>query len=233
MDRFGRSGSTSSARRLGCSVAALATLTLLAACDSGSPTPSSPGATPSILATPAPTVTAAPSPTPTPVVTPTPAALGWPRDGWTLQTGVNVGLSSIAVYFPDSWTFDTNESGLWWDGTYHVFCDPYVDHTLNNPGAPDAETLATTQWGLFGYGTVANQHPITTYYGYPGWGGDVTLMNGAVEPRAYVITGDVWVQCGAITRNTTATGSELWDIVDSIQIVDESIMQQHAWNAGF
>jgi hypothetical protein len=87
------------------------------------------------------------------------------------------------------------------------------------------------QWNLIGYGAVANQHGFTTFFGYDGWGGDVTLPTGAVEPRAYVVVGDVWINCGAITRNTSATGSELGDIVDSIMIADESLMQQHAWNA--
>lgn len=232
MDRTFHGGSTSTARRIFSAVAALAALTLLAACDSGSPGPTSPTEIPSPSVTPS--ATSVPSATPTPIETPTPEELGWPRDGWTMRSMQPEGMGGIAVYFPDSWTFDTNESGLWWDGTYHVFCDPYIDHTLNNPGAPDAETLATTQWGLLGYGTVANQHEISTFYGYPGWGGDVTLMNGAVEPRAFVIIGDVWVHCGAITRGTTATGSELWDIVDSIQVVPpQSDIAGHAWTAGF
>jgi hypothetical protein len=230
MDQSDRSGSALWTRRFGNAVAALATLTLLTACEPGSPGPSSPSTTPPVTATPTPTVTAVPSPTPEPIETPTPAALGWPRDGWTLQTGLSVGLGSIALYFPNSWSFDTNESGLWWDGTYHVFCDPYVDHTLNNPGAPNAETLATTQWNLIGYPPVANQQGFTTFYGYEGWRGDVTGMKGT-EHRAYVIVGDVWIQCGAITRETAASGDELWDIVDSIQIVDESSMQMKAWNS--
>jgi hypothetical protein len=184
---------------------------------SASPSASSPGS-PSVAPAP-------PKPAPS-----APAPLGWPRAGWTLQTGLSVGLASIALYFPDSWTFDTNESGLWWDGTYHVFCDARVDHTLNNPGAPNAQTIATTQWNLMGYPPAASQHGFTTFYGYDGWGGNVTLMNGAVEPRAYVVVGDVWINCGAITRNTSATGLELWDVVDSIQIVDQSAMPAQPWN---
>jgi hypothetical protein len=150
-----------------------------------------------------------------------------------LRTGVEVGLASIAIYTPDAWTFDNNESGLWWDGTYHVFCDAYVDHTLNNPGAPDVQTIATTQWSLMG-ATVTNHHAISTYYGFDGWVGDyaLPLLPGTVEPRAYVTVGDVWINCGAITRGTAATGSELWDIVDSIQIVDESLMPSKSWSAG-
>ena len=213
--------------RVGLAATALAAVTLLAACNSPSPGQSSPSATPS-----APSAAPSAAPTPTPAQSPTPASLGWPRAGWTLRTGLAQGLNGVAVYFPDSWTFDTNESGLWWDGTYHVFCDAYVDHTLNNAGAPDAQTLATTQWNLIGYGPVANQHGFTTFYGYDGWGGDVTLQSGAVEPRAFVIVGDVWIQCGAITRNTSATGSELWDIVDSIQTPPPEVpLTQHAWNA--
>ena len=175
-----------------------------------------------------PSSAASPSASPT-ATAKTPAPLGWPRAGWTQQLD---GSHAIAYYLPDSWTFDTTESGLWWNGTYHVFCDGRVDHTLNNAGAPNAQTIATTQWNLMGYGAVANQHAFTTLYGYDGWRGDVKLMNGAVEPRAYVVVGDVWINCGAITRNTSATGSELADIVDSVMIVDESIMQQHPWNAG-
>lgn len=205
-------------------------LALVTACS-----PSDPKVTVTVGADPSassatPSATTSPSATHQATAT-TPAPLGWPRDGWTLQTGLSVGLPAIAVYFPDSWTFDTNESGLWWDGTYHVFCDPRVDHTLNNPGAPNAQTIATTQWSLIGYPPAANQHGFTTFYGYDAWGGDVTLMNGAVEPRAYVVVGDVWVSCGAITRNTTASGDELWDVVDSIQIVDESAMPAQPWNA--
>jgi hypothetical protein len=218
------------------SILALTALTLLAGCDSGSPSATTPGgASPTPAASASPIVTPAPSPTPSPIVTPTPAALGWPRAGWTIHTGVDVGLASIAVYFPDSWYFDNNESGLWTpDGTYHVFCDPYVDHSLNDPGAPDAETIATTQWGLTG-ANVTNQHAIATFYGYEGWAGDfeLPLKPGTVEHRAYVVVGDVWISCGAITRNTTASGDELWDVVDSIQIVDESSMPQHDWDAGF
>jgi len=218
--------------RVGLAVTAMATIVLLAACDSGSGSPS-PTPTPSVpSASPAASPSASPTPTatPTPTVSPTPASLGWPRDGWTLRTGVEVGLKSIALYFPNSWTFDTNESGLWWNGTYHVFCDPYVDHTLNNPGAPNVQTLAETQWGLTS-GTPNNEFGFTTYFGYSGWGADVTLGDGhTVEPRAYVIVGDVWINCGAITRGTGASGSELWDIVDSILIVDESTMQLRAWN---
>ena len=173
-----------------------------------------------------PAVPAPPKPAPS-----APAPVGWPRAGWTLQTGVSVGLPAIAVYFPNSWTFDTNESGLWWDGTYHIFCDPHVDHTLNNPGAPNAQTIATTQWNLIGYPPVANQHGFTTFYGYDAWGGDVTGQKGT-EHRAYVVVGDVWITCGAITRDTAASGDELWDVVDSIQIVDESSMPAQPWNAG-
>ncbi len=208
----------------------LVALGLLTACS-----PSDPKVT--VTVGPAPSSSASPSPSPSaspPVVPappkPAPSApvpLGWPRAGWTQQLD---GSHAIAYYLPNSWTFDTNESGLWWDGTYHVFCDARVDHTLNNPGAPTAEKIATTQWGLMGYGAVANQHGFTTFYGYDSWGGNVTLMNGAVEPRAYVVVGDVWINCGAITRNTSATGSELWDIVDSIMIADESIMEKHPWN---
>jgi len=183
-------------------------------------------ASPSASASPSSAPTAAPAP-PQPAPS-APAPVGWPRAGWTQQLD---GSHAIAYYLPNSWTFDTNESGLWWNGTYHVFCDAHVDHTLNNPGAPNAQTLATAQWNLIGYGTVANQHGFTTFFGYDGWGGDVKLQNGAVEPRAYVVVGDVWIGCGAITRNTSATGAELADIVDSIMIADESIMQQHPWNA--
>ncbi len=146
-----------------------------------------------------------------------------------MQTGLSVNLASIALYFPDSWYYDNNESALWTDGTYHVFCDPHVDHTLNNPGAPNAQTIATTQWSLIGYGDVANQHGFTTFYGFDAWAGDVTGQKGT-EHRAYVVVGDVWITCGAITRDTTASGDELWDIVDSIQIVDESSMPAHPWN---
>jgi hypothetical protein len=52
-----------------------------------------------------------------------------------------------------------------------------------------------------------------------------------VEPRAYLIIGDVRIRCAAMTRGTTANGSELWDIVDSLQIVDPSGMGQQAWNS--
>jgi len=202
---------------------------LVAACSTPDPKVTvTVGGGPSSTASASPSSAASPSASPT-ATAKTPAPLGWPRAGWTQQLD---GSHAIAYYLPDSWTFDTNESGLWWNGTYHVFCDGRVDHTLNNAGAPNAQTIATTQWNLMGYGAVANQHAFTTFYGYDGWRGDVKLMNGAVEPRAYVVVGDVWINCGAITRNTSATGSELADIVDSVMIVDESIMQQHPWNAG-
>jgi hypothetical protein len=38
--------------------------------------------------------------------------------------------------------------GFWTDGVYRTSCDACVDHTLLQPGAPDAQTLATTQWDL-------------------------------------------------------------------------------------
>lgn len=209
----------------GRAIAGVAALTLLTGCDSGDPEPTSAG-----TSTPVVTVTVAPTPTEAPTTPPPPPPLGWPRDGWSIQLE---DLGVIAVYYPNTWSFDDGpEAGYWTDGTYRVFCDAYVDHSLNDPGAPNAETIATTQWSLMG-ATVSNQHAITTFYGYEGWGGDyeLPLMPGTVEPRAYVVVGDVWVVCGAITRNTAATGAELWDIIDSLQIVDQSAMQQKAWNS--
>lgn len=202
----------------------LATASVLAACS-----PSSPDASASPSASPTPPVSASPSITPSPSAT-EPAALGWPREGWTQQPEH---YGTLTAYFPDSWVFD-NEWGYWTDGVYRTFCDAYVDPTLLDPGAPDAETLATTQWDLtFGPGAAANQHGFTTYFGADGWGGDVTLGDGVtVEPRAFLIIGDVWVHCGAITRDTAATGEELWDIVDSLEVVDKSGIADGAWNAG-
>jgi hypothetical protein len=147
-----------------------------------------------------------------------------------MRTGLAEGLNGVAVYFPDSWTLDTNESGLWWNGTYHIFCDAYLDHTLLQAGGPNVQTLATTQWNLIGYPPVANQQGFTTFYGYDGWRGDVTGQKGT-EHRAYVLVGDVWINCGAITRDTTASGDELWDIVDSIQIPPPEVpLTPHPWN---
>jgi hypothetical protein len=155
--------------------------------------------------------------------------VGWPRAGWTLQPE---DLDRIAVYIPNSWTFDS-EWGFWGDGVYTTFCDAFVDHNLLQPNAPNAQTLAETRWDLtFGPGAAANEHGFTTFYGGDAWGADVTLGDGTtVEPRIFLIIGDVWVHCGAITRGTGASGAEIWDIADSVQIVDQSAMELKAWNS--
>jgi hypothetical protein len=50
-----------------------------------------------------------------------------------------------------------------------------------------------------------------------------------VEPRAFIVKGDVWIECGAITRGTTSTAPELHDIIDSIQIVDPGAMRAKSY----
>ncbi len=99
------------------------------------------------------------------------------------------------------------------------------------PHIQASSAWALAQWNLTGYTTVSVQHEFTTFFGYDGWGDDVKLQGGAVEPRAYVIVGDVWINCGAIIRNTSATCSELRDVVDSLMIADESAMHAQPWNA--
>ncbi len=208
---------------------ALAAITvgLAVACTS----PPAPQATVTVNVTPSTTATTT---APTPAATPQPTAtvkapLGWPRAGWTKQSE---DLGTITAYFPNSWTFDSN-LGYWGDGTIRTFCDAFVDPALQQAGAPDAKTLAEKRWNLtFGPGAVTNEHGFTTFFGGEAWGADVTLGDGTtVEPRIYVIFGDVWIHCGAITRGTSATGAEIWDIVDSIQIVDQSAMTTKSWMA--
>lgn len=174
-----------------------------------------------------------PSPTPSSVVsttttsTTTEVAPAWPREGWTQQTEY---FGTLTVYFPDTWSFDS-DFGYWGDGVIKTFCEAWIDPTLTQPGAPDAHTIATTQWDFtFGPGAAANEHPITTFFGATGWAADVTLGDGVtVEPRVYLILGDVWIHCGAITRGTGRDGAELWDIVDSIAIANKAGLAQGSW----
>jgi len=185
----------------------------------------SPAASSSATPTPSPST----SPSPATVVTPAapkpgPAPLGWPRPGWTAQT---LGFSGISVSIPDTWHFDNNEVGLWTDGTAKVFCDAWRDPDLLNPEGPNVIDLANSRWNsTFGAGAAANAYGFQTFSGGNVWGADVTLGDGTtVEPRAFIVKGDVWIECGAITRGTTSTAPELHDIIDSIQVVDPGAMQ--------
>jgi hypothetical protein len=191
----------------------------------GSPTASSAPPTPSSAApssaVPSPAASsAAPSVAPA-QPKPAPAPLGWPRAGWTAQT---LGFYGIAVSIPNSWTFDNNEVGTWTDGTVNVFCDAWRDPDLLNPEGPNVIDLANSRWNsTFGHGAAANAYGFQTFYGWNVWGADVTLGDGTtVEPRAFLLKGDVWIHCGAITRGTTSTAPELHDIIDSVQLVDPS-----------
>ena len=199
-----------------------------AACStSPSATGTSPLASPTPSGSPSSVSPSAVSATPKPPH-PGPAPLGWPRAGWTAQT---LGFTGIAVSIPDAWTFDNNEVGLWTDGTVKVFCDAWRDPDLLNPEAPNVIDLANSRWNLtFGHGAAAHAYGFQTFYGGTVWGADVTLGDGTtVEPRAFIVTDDVWIECGAITRGTSSTAPELHDIIDSVQIVDPAAMQVKSW----
>jgi len=187
-----------------------------------SSSPPSPDAstTPSPAASSSPATSLPPAPsTAPPPPKPAPAPLGWPRPGWTAQT---LGFYGIAVSIPNTWTFDNNEVGTWTDGTINIFCDAWRDPDLLNPEGPNVIDLANSRWNAtFGHGAAANAYGFQTFYGWNVWGADVTLGDGTtVEPRAFLLKGDVWIHCGAITRGTTSTAPELHDIIDSVQLVN-------------
>lgn len=215
---------------------AVIALSFAAACTSPAPggsvgTKTSPAASSSATPTPSPSTSTSPSPatvvTPAPPK-PGPPPLGWPRPGWSSQT---LGFSGISVWIPDTWYFDNNEVGLWTDGTAKVFCDAWRDPQLLFPEGPNVIDLANSRWNTtFGHGAAANAYGFQTFYGGNVWGADVTLGDGkTVEPRAFVLKGDVWIECGAIIRGTTSTAPEFHDIIDSIQILDPGVMQVQSY----
>ncbi len=210
--------------RAAAGIMAAALLSSCATDTSGSESPSdtSTAATPSVTSTPSPS----PSPSPTPPNT------------VLMHDGVLEGV------LPES--FEEDEWGSWTNGSATIGCWAWRDPTIPVDGVTPAQIMSTwiTQWNDWGYYSAGEVQPFTNVNGYADseiWyiviiyetsGGDYDFE--VWEPHAYMVDGDVFIECSARMFTPMDAPPYGWDaaflpLVESITIVDRDALLPNVW----
>lgn len=209
-------------RALACLVAGVAAASLVA-CSGGTFSPEPSSASP---ATPSPSASSLPSPSP-----------AGPHTA-LMHDGV------LEAVLPDS--FEEDEWGSWTNGSATIGCWAWRDPTISADGVTPAQIMSThiAQWNDWGYYSAGEVEPFSNVNGYDDsdiWyvvivyetaGGDYAFE--VWEPHAYLVDGDVFIECAARLLSPMDAPPYGWDaaflpMVESVAVVDPDALLPNVW----
>lgn len=151
----------------------------------------------------------------------------------------------LRAELPDTFV-GPNESGAWNDGTTTISCWAWRDATIPTDGVTAAQITETwmAQWNAWGAYSADEVQSFANVNGYDD--GDIWYAVRVYEtpagdydfevwePHAYMVDGDVFIECSAQVYSPTEAPPFGWDaaflpMVESVTIVDRPAILTNYW----